>query len=111
LAVARIGEIDLTMRAAVVGDASLQVEGPGTHRRVAGRSFVLGSRGSGPKTVVEESVRGLFDVVVSFTDGISPRADLHGDLELLREHPIIIAHQIVERFARSNDDALVLVVA
>jgi hypothetical protein len=111
LALARIAEVDPSMRAAVVGDASLQVEGPGMHRRVVGRSFVLGARGSKPRPVVEDFSLGLRDVVVSFTDGISPRADLHEDLELLREHPIVIAHQIVERFARSNDDALVLVVA
>jgi hypothetical protein len=27
----------------------------------------------------------------------------------LREHPIVIAHQLVERFGRADDDVLVLV--
>jgi len=111
MTLARIGELDQTLRATVVGDANFQVEGPGTHRRLAGRSFVLGARGSRLKIVVEESGLQLRDVVVLSSDGISPRADLHEDLDLLREHPIVIAHQVLERFARANDDALVLVVA
>jgi anti-sigma regulatory factor (Ser/Thr protein kinase) len=110
MALARIGDVDATMQGTVVGDASLHVEGPSTHRRVAGRSFVLGSPGSRPKVAVEEAALELRDVVVLCTDGISPRADLHADQALLREHPIVIAHQFVERFARSNDDALVVVV-
>jgi hypothetical protein len=111
MAVAQIGELDQSLRAAVMGDVSLHVNGPQTHRRVIGRSFVLGARGQRPKTVVEEFALGSRDVVMLFSDGISPRADLRADLDLLREHPIVIAHQVVERFARDNDDALVLVVA
>jgi anti-sigma regulatory factor (Ser/Thr protein kinase) len=111
MAVARIGEQDQALRAAVFGDVSLQIEGPGTHRRVMARSFVLGAPGPRPKTVVEESTLGKRDVVILFTDGISARADLQADPDLLREHPIVIAHQLVERFARDNDDALVVVVA
>jgi anti-sigma regulatory factor (Ser/Thr protein kinase) len=111
MAAARIGELDQSLRAAVMGDVGLHVNGPQTHRRVMGRSFVLGARGQRPKTVVEESTLGTRDVVMLFSDGISARADLRADLDLLREHPIVIAHQVVERFARDNDDALVLVVA
>ncbi len=111
LALARVGELDPLMRATVVGDASLQVEGPGRHLRVGGRAFVLGARGQRPKTVVEEIPLVLRDVVLLFTDGISLRTDLQQDLDLLREHPIVIAHQLVERFARNTDDALVLAVA
>jgi anti-sigma regulatory factor (Ser/Thr protein kinase) len=111
MALARIGEIDSTMRAAVVGDTIMLVEGPTTHRRIVGRAFVLGSSGARPKVAVEEAPLELRDVVLLCTDGISPRADFRADAALLREHPIVIAHQIVERFARSNDDALVVVVA
>jgi serine/threonine protein phosphatase PrpC len=111
MALARIGETDQKLYATVVGDASVHIEGPGTHRGVAGRAFVLGARGQRLKVTVEEGTLGPRDVVILATDGISPRADLQADLDLLREHPIVIAHQIVERFARGNDDALVLVVA
>jgi anti-sigma regulatory factor (Ser/Thr protein kinase) len=111
MALARIGEPDRSLQAAVMGDVTLLVAGPGTHRRVTARSFVLGAPGQRPKTVVEESSLGARDVVILFSDGISPRIDLQEELDLLREHPIVIAHQVVERFARDNDDALVLVVA
>jgi anti-sigma regulatory factor (Ser/Thr protein kinase) len=111
MAVARIGEPAQSFQAAVLGDVTLLVEGPNAHRYVTARSFVLGSPGQRPKTVVEESTLGAREVVVMFSDGISSRVDLRADLDLLREHPVIIAHQLVERFARDNDDALVLVVA
>jgi hypothetical protein len=111
MALARLDDTDSSLRAAAVGDVSVVVEGPGTHRHVLSRSFLLGARGAHPKVVVETASLAARDVVISFTDGISTRADLGADFDLLREHPIVIAHQIVERFARDNDDALVLVVA
>jgi anti-sigma regulatory factor (Ser/Thr protein kinase) len=111
MAIARVDDTDSSLRAAVVGDVSLVVEGPGTHRHVLSRPFLLGARGAKPKVVIETASLAARDVVISFTDGISTRADVGADSDLLREHPIVIAHQIVERFARDNDDALVLVVA
>ena len=36
--------------------------------------------------------------------------DLTGEHDLLREHPVVIAQRVVERFARDNDDVLVMVV-
>jgi hypothetical protein len=48
-------------------------------------------------------------MLVMFTDGIGSRASIETDLSLLREPPIVIAHQLVERFAREDDDVLVLV--
>jgi hypothetical protein len=44
-----------------------------------------------------------------FSDGITSRADLSEDLELLRQPPVVIAHQLVARHARGTDDVLVLV--
>jgi len=82
-----------------MGDVSLHVQGLETHRRVIGHPLV------------DECALAQGDVVMLFTNGISTRADLEGELDLLREHPIVIAHQIVHRFARDDDDALVLVVA
>ena len=58
---------------------------------------------------LENIALGARDAVILFSDGISTKVDLRADLDLLREHPIVIAHQVVERFARDNDDALVLV--
>lgn len=49
------------------------------------------------------------DLVVLATDGIGSRLSIEGELALLRQHPIVIAQRIIERFGRANDDALVLV--
>jgi anti-sigma regulatory factor (Ser/Thr protein kinase) len=111
VALGSLNEPDPRLRAVVLGDVNVQIAGPQVSRRVTGRSFVLGSPGQLPKLNIEERAVGPRDVLILFTDGISARADLAADLDLLREHPIVIAHQVVERYARDNDDALVLVVA
>ncbi|CAN5855427.1 hypothetical protein BH11MYX2_BH11MYX2_26670 [soil metagenome] len=49
------------------------------------------------------------ETLLVYTDGIASRASIAEDFALLREHPIVIAHQLVERFARDDDDVLVLV--
>jgi hypothetical protein len=69
----------------------------------------LGAPGQVRKPVTEREQIGPRDVLILFSDGINSRADLERDLDLLREHPIVIAHQFVERFGRDNDDVLVLV--
>ncbi len=109
MALARIPEPGDDMQAAAVGNVSLHAYGPANRRHVVGSSFVLGSRGRQPRISVEDHPLGNRDVVVLFSDGIFTRADIGAEVDLLREHPIIIAHQVVDRFARDNDDALVLV--
>jgi hypothetical protein len=47
---------------------------------------------------------------VLFSDGVRSRVDLAGELDLLREHPVVVAQRVVERFGRPDDDVLVLVV-
>lgn len=49
------------------------------------------------------------DLLVVATDGISSRFNLLDDARVLREHPVVIAQHVFERFGRSTDDALVLV--
>ncbi len=49
------------------------------------------------------------DVVVMFSDGLSSRLDLSAQLQLLRQHPIVIAHYLVNSGGRLDDDATVLV--
>ena len=50
------------------------------------------------------------DILILFSDGIRSKLDLTGELDLLREHPAVIAQRVVERFARDDDDVLVMVV-
>ena len=48
-------------------------------------------------------------MLVVASDGVSSRFDLRGDPRILLEHPAVIAQHVLERFGRSNDDAIVFV--
>ncbi len=107
----RIDEPGGGAEVACVGNVSVHVYGIGASRRFSGPSFVLGAAGRTPRVTLEPMPLGARDVVAVFSDGLSTRTDIEGELDLLlREHPVAIAHQLVERFGRANDDALVLVV-
>jgi hypothetical protein len=72
---------------------------------------VLGTNGARPPRIAREAHRlDERDVLVLFTDGIRSRFVLEDDLDLVREHPIVIAQRVVERFSREDDDVLVMVV-
>jgi anti-sigma regulatory factor (Ser/Thr protein kinase) len=108
MAVARI-----THRAeiACVGNIGIHIHGGARPRRCVGPSFVLGTPGAMRRPLVVTETLGRSHLMVMFTDGISTRADIEGDHDLLlRAHPVVVAHQMVARFARDNDDALVLVI-
>lgn len=79
-------------------------------RRFGGTSATIGGRGGVTKTRTELGALEQDDVMVLMTDGIQTKAAIEDDPILLRAHPAVIAQHVVERFARSNDDALVLVV-
>ena len=99
------GSIDL----ASVGNITIELVQPHSERRFGASSFVLGSSQRGWRPHVEAGAMQAGEVLIVYTDGIESRATIHEELALLREHPITIAHQLVERFARDNDDVLVLV--
>lgn len=110
LAVARVDEASASVETLVVGNVGVHIYGPGRARRETGPSLVLGSPHAAKKLSSSKNELGVRDVLVLFTDGISSRADLEGDLDLLREHPIVIAHRMLERFGRDTDDTLVAVI-
>jgi len=93
-----------------VGNVGAHAYGMGPSWRFGGSSFVLGSPGGVRRIAVENHRFQTRDVLVLFTDGIRSRLDLTGELDLLREHPAVVAQRIVERFARDDDDVLVMVV-
>ena len=95
---------------ASVGNVTAQLVGPGTSKRFGGSSFVLGAPGGARRMTTELHAMGPRDALVVFSDGVTSRLDLTGDHALLREHPVVMAQRIVERFGRDNDDATVLVV-
>ena len=79
-------------------------------RRFGGTSATIGGRGGPLKVRTEEAGLEPEDVLVLMTDGLQTRATLEDEPLLLRTHPVAIAQHLLARFARPNDDALVLVV-
>lgn len=96
---------------AAVGNITAHVYGPHKARRFTGTSFVVGARGDARRPATETIQLDPRDVVVVHSDGIRTGLDLTGELDLLREHPIVVAQRVVERFGRPDDDAMVMVIA
>ncbi|MDI1227942.1 MAG: SpoIIE family protein phosphatase [bacterium] len=48
-------------------------------------------------------------VLAMYTDGFKTETTLQGEFEVLRQPAVVIAHHLLEKFGRNNDDALVLV--
>jgi anti-sigma regulatory factor (Ser/Thr protein kinase) len=107
--VARVHEEHTELEAAGVGNVTLQVVDIQGARRVMGSSRVLGAPGPWRSPKRELLPIGSREVLILFSDGLSSRVDMSQHAELLREHPIVIASQLVQRFARNTDDVLVLV--
>lgn len=111
MAVSRIDEAAASVETASIGNIDVQICGPRTARRLGGSSAVLGGRRAPAAKPRSETVTlGRGELLVLTTDGISSKLAIEQDLALLREHPIVVAQRIMERFGRTNDDALVLVV-
>jgi anti-sigma regulatory factor (Ser/Thr protein kinase) len=110
MAACRIDEAAGAMEAASIGNVELQVCRARDARRFGGSSAIVGGKGNrAVKPRTETTALAPDDLVVLTTDGISSKLSIEQDLMLLREHPIIVAQRIMERFGRTNDDALVLV--
>jgi anti-sigma regulatory factor (Ser/Thr protein kinase)/serine/threonine protein phosphatase PrpC len=109
MAVARFDRGAHILSHASAGNINSHLYRPRATRRFGSVSCVLGARGPSPRLMVETEALEPRPLLVMFSDGISSRADLSGELELLRQPPLVIAHQMVMRHGRSTDDALVLV--
>lgn len=109
MSTARLDEAYSALTTACVGNVSVRLYGPQLSHRFAESSFVLGARGQKIRPALGARTLAKRDVVVMFTDGLLSRFELESELDLLREHPIVIAQRLVERFARGSDDVCVLV--
>jgi anti-sigma regulatory factor (Ser/Thr protein kinase) len=98
-----------SLELASVGNITIELVRPHASRRFGASSFVVGSPQRGWRAHAETSALADGEILVMFSDGIASRASIAEDLALLREHPITIAHQLVTRFGREDDDVLVLV--
>jgi anti-sigma regulatory factor (Ser/Thr protein kinase) len=111
-AVMSVGHIDGagTVTMAGVGNVGACIFGTGATWRFGGSSFFLGAGARAPRIGLERSRMQVRDVLVLFSDGIRSSIDLSRDFDLLREHPIVIAQRVVERYGRADDDVLVMVI-
>ncbi len=110
MAVAHVDRILGHVEHAGVGDIRTHIYQPRECRRFSQIAGVLGAMDQrGRKYVVERVPTRDHDVIVMFTDGLVTRVDISDELQLQRLHPIVIAAHLLDRFGRSNDDALVLV--
>jgi anti-sigma regulatory factor (Ser/Thr protein kinase) len=109
MGLARIAEPEGTIHTVSVGNVTIHVYGPGTSWGNAGTSFVLGAPGRFRRPTIASRELQARDVLVLYTDGLTSRTSLEGKLELLHEHPIVIAHHLAREFGRDNDDLLVVV--
>jgi anti-sigma regulatory factor (Ser/Thr protein kinase) len=93
-----------------VGNVSARAFGASSGWRFGGSSFFLGSGHPVLRIQVERHPLAALDVMTLFTDGIRSSVDLGGEHDLLREHPIVVAQQVVARHGRGDDDILVMVI-
>ncbi len=112
-AVMAVARIDRTLRQvehAGVGDVRTHMYRPRQCQRLSQVAGVLGAPDQrGRKHAVDRVPMKDKDVLVMFSDGLTTRVDISEELQLLCLHPIVIAAHLLERFGRSNDDAIVLV--
>jgi anti-sigma regulatory factor (Ser/Thr protein kinase)/serine/threonine protein phosphatase PrpC len=111
-AVMSVARFDSTRRAlehAGAGNVSTRIYQQGTSQGFLTTARVLGARHRSVRIPVERVTLGADTVLVMFSDGLTTRTDLSGQLELLRQPPLVVAATLLDRFGRRDDDALVLV--
>lgn len=110
MAVAKVDVPRSGVEVASVGNIVAEVVGPRTSSRFGAASQVLGAPPRALRIPSESKQVEAGQLLLLFTDGVSARATIREDLTLLRMHPVVIAHEVLRRFGRDHDDALVVVV-
>jgi anti-sigma regulatory factor (Ser/Thr protein kinase) len=109
MAVARLHEELGTLEHAAVGNVTTRLERRGRSRSLAQSASTMGARGVRKRVAVETTALEGGEALVMFTDGLTSRAGLEELPDLLCEHPVVVAQRLLSDFARTTDDALVLV--
>ncbi len=95
---------------AAVGNITTSVRGAQEGRSFSGTHGVLGSTSPRPQRVTEERFElHPRDLVALYSDGLGSRLELDVARQLASRHPLVVAQQLIERYARDNDDATVIV--
>ncbi|HVY45813.1 MAG TPA: ATP-binding protein [Minicystis sp.] len=108
MAVARLGA-DGAVAASSVGNVTMHVAGRKSSRRFGAQTWVLGQRAPRRPYTLERASIEPHEMLVLFSDGLGSKLGLDGDDDLLREPPLVTAHELLKRYGKDHDDALVLV--
>jgi anti-sigma regulatory factor (Ser/Thr protein kinase) len=109
MSVARFDARTRLLEHAGAGNISTRIHRPGASRAFIGTARVLGARQRSVRIASESASLGSDSLVLLFTDGLTTRTDLNGQQELMRQPPLVVASELLARFGREDDDALVLV--
>ncbi|HTJ47209.1 MAG TPA: SpoIIE family protein phosphatase [Kofleriaceae bacterium] len=110
MSIARIDHDRHEITHAAAGNVTARVaRRDGSVHAFGGVSRTLGTRQPARKISVERTGAHELAALVLYSDGITSGIDLTAQRELLRSPPLVIAHQLIARHARSNDDVTVLV--
>ena len=114
MTVVEIDEVSRLLSQTALGNVSAMVVGLDGVRTFVAPALVLGP----PRDVVKGRTRterhvlsSAYDLVLLFSDGLTSKTRLDVRDEVVRAHPLRIAHHLLERFGRDSDDATVVVVA
>jgi anti-sigma regulatory factor (Ser/Thr protein kinase) len=111
LGLARFDAATKTIEYGGAGDVSSQLYHLKTVHYFAATPLVLGHSEKQRREVrVEKVAVNSGAVLAMFSDGLKTNATLKGELEILRQPAVAIAEYLVDKFGRTNDDALALVV-
>jgi len=109
MSVVRFDAHTRTLEHAGAGNVATKLYRQGTGATFLNAARVLGARHQPVRIPVENVKLAGEATLLMFSDGLTTRTDLSGRLDLLRQPPLVIAHELLGRFGRSDDDALVLV--
>lgn len=110
-AIARVEHDPATIVHAAAGNVTSRLVGKdGAMHLFGGVSRTLGARQPPRRITVERVATRAHATLVMYSDGLTSAVDLAGARDLLREPPLVIAHQLLVRYGRANDDATVAVV-
>jgi len=85
------------------------IVGPKMARRFTGSAGVVGAPGPLRRIATEEIALSPYDALILHTDGVSSRATVENDRELLGQMPVVMAASMLGRYGQDSDDALLLV--
>lgn len=114
MTVVEIDEAAHVVMQTAVGNVSAMVVGKDGVRTFVAPSLVLGPQRDvlrGRTRTERHELSSAHDLVLLFSDGLTTKTRLDVRDQVVRAHPLRIAHHLLQTFGRDSDDATVVVVA